>query len=595
MSERKEFKISIIYQVAALFAIGVLLIGSLSSFIYHRLAIEFVTEHFNHDSEACSRDLEIYLKQYPAYEWLVEYWCAHFSELDVEYNLDYRTDVVSAQKVRELNERHPTLRLEYAKPYEIEALPEKDQKLYAEIIYSWMISRIDQMAEAYELDYIYAMATKKPYDKQTIVFASSKDDLEIGEEKGQLNPVGKETESTSQQQETIARTVTGQPSSSLNADGKYLDFYYLLDSIRGVDILIGISRNVTTIRKTIDHEALMLSIVAAIFFIALAAVFMMMINKVVIKPLKKVERNIRRYKDSKDSAGVLKSLSHINSHNELANLSNDVCDLTKEMDDYMDKIENISAEREHIRTELTLAGKIQHSMLPKRFVFNPPRKEIEIYASMTPAREIGGDFYDFFMVDYNHMCMLIADVSDKGIPAALFMMASKITLSHTMSVSDSPAIILEEVNKSICKNNPEDMFVTVWLGLLDLRDGTMRCCNAGHEYPILKQPGKEFEQIKDKHGLVVGSIEDAKYSEYTLKLEPGAKLFVYTDGIPEASNPRNEMFGLERTLDELNNNLDNSPEEILNNMKKSVNEFVEDREPFDDLTMMCLHYKGPQL
>ena len=595
MSERKEFKISIIYQVAALFAIGVLLIGSLSSFIYHRLAIEFVTEHFNHDSEACSRDLEIYLKQYPAYEWLVEYWCAHFSELDVEYNLDYRTDVVSAQKVRELNERHPTLRLEYAKPYEIEALPENDQKLYAEIIYSWMISRIDQMAEAYELDYIYAMATKKPYDKQTIVFASSKDDLEIGEEKGQLYPVGKVTESTSQQQETIARTVTGQPSSSPNADGKYLDFYYLLDSIRGVDILIGISRNVTTIRKTIDHEALMLSIVAAIFLIALAAVFMMMINKVVIKPLKKVERNIRRYKDSKDSAEVLKSLSHINSHNELANLSNDVCDLAKEMDDYMDKIENISAEREHIRTELTLAGKIQHSMLPKRFVFNPPRKEIEIYASMTPAREVGGDFYDFFMFDYNHMCMLIADVSDKGIPAALFMMASKITLSHTMSVSDSPAIILEEVNKSICKHNPEDMFVTVWLGLLDLRDGTMRCCNAGHEYPILKQPGETFELIKDKHGLVVGSIEDAKYSEYTLKLEPGAKLFVYTDGLPEASNPRNEMFGLERTLDELNNNLDNSPEEILNNMKKRVDEFVEDREPFDDLTMMCLHYKGPQL
>jgi sigma-B regulation protein RsbU (phosphoserine phosphatase) len=139
------------------------------------------------------------------------------------------------------------------------------------------------------------------------------------------------------------------------------------------------------------------------------------------------------------------------------------------------------------------------------------------------------------------------------------------------------------------------MFVTVWLGLLDLRDGTLRCCNAGHEYPILKQPDGSFELIKDKHGLALGSLADAKYSEYTLKLEPGAKLFVYTDGIPEASNLNGQMFTVERTIEQLNKDLDKSPEEILTNMKKAVDEFVENREPFDDLTMMCIHYKGQQL
>lgn len=595
MSQKKRFKIGIIYQIAALFIVGVVLVGGLSIFVFRTISMNIVIEDFNSKSEGSARDLETYLKQYPAYEWLMDYWFEHFDELDIEYDMDYRNDVVTAQKVQELTERHPKLRLEYVKPYEIEALPAKDQKLYAEVIYSWLISRINQMAEAYELDYIYTIATREPYDKQTFVFIASEADVERGEEKGQLYLIGKVKESTPGQMMAIADAVNGIPSSARNEDGKYLDFYYSLDSIRGLELLIGVSKNIYAIRKTIDHEAINLSLVGATILTALAIVCQIMLSKVVVRPLKTIEKNIRLYKDTKDSSKVVNNLAKVNSHNELANLRDDVSDLTKEMDDYMSKIESISAEREHIKTELTLAGKIQSSMLPKKTSFDPPRKEFDISASMTPAREVGGDFYDFFMVDYNHMCMLIADVSDKGIPAALFMMASKITLSHTMSVSDSPAIILEEVNKSICKHNPEDMFVTVWLGLLDLRDGTMRCCNSGHEYPILKQPGKEFELIKDKHGLVVGSIEDAKYSEYTLKLEPGAKLFVYTDGIPEASNPGNEMFGLERTLDELNNNLDNSPEEILNNMKKRVDEFVEDREPFDDLTMMCLHYKGPKL
>ena len=232
-------------------------------------------------------------------------------------------------------------------------------------------------------------------------------------------------------------------------------------------------------------------------------------------------------------------------------------------------------------------------MLPSTFPPFPDRNEFDIYASMDPAREVGGDFYDFFLIDDDHVCMLIADVSGKGIPAALFMMASKNILSNYALNRKSPAQILELTNNSICRSNSEEMFVTVWLGILEISTGKLKAANAGHEYPAIRKPGGRYETFRDKHGFVMGGMENMKYKEYEFTLEPGTSVFVYTDGVNEATDPNGKLFGEKRLIEALNTDPDGSPEEMLKTVRRAVDAFVKDAEQFDDLNMLCMKYKGP--
>ena len=251
---------------------------------------------------------------------------------------------------------------------------------------------------------------------------------------------------------------------------------------------------------------------------------------------------------------------------------------------------NLEQENERIRSELAMASRIQSAMLPGIFPAFPERKEFDIYASMDPVRGVGGDFFDFFFIDRDHLCLLIADVSGKGIPAALFMMASKIILADNAKSGKSPAQILQDTNEAICANNPEEMFVTVWLGILDISTGLLTTANAGHEYPALMHADGQFELFRDRHGLVVGGMPGVKYHEHSLQMYPGSKLFVYTDGVPEATDAENALFGTTRMLEALNAHANESPKQILHGVRQAVNEFVSDMEQFDDLTMMCLEY-----
>ena len=265
--------------------------------------------------------------------------------------------------------------------------------------------------------------------------------------------------------------------------------------------------------------------------------------------------------------------------------------------DKMKKIEQKhreKAERERIASDLHMANQIQTSVLPHDFPPFPEKKEFELYAMMEPAREVGGDFYDFFLIDDDHLCLVIADVSGKGIPASLFMMNSKVLIKSFASGDNTPAEVLEKANKEICENNQMEMFITVWLGILELSTGKMVASNAGHEYPVIGHTGEEFEIIKDNHGFVVGGMEGVKYHDYELQLRPGDKLFVYTDGVPEATNSKNELFGTDRMLEALNADKYAPVEEMLRNVRKAVSEFAAGVEQFDDLTMLAVEYTGTE-
>ncbi|MBQ6595305.1 MAG: SpoIIE family protein phosphatase [Clostridia bacterium] len=278
---------------------------------------------------------------------------------------------------------------------------------------------------------------------------------------------------------------------------------------------------------------------------------------------------------------------------EIEVLAGSFADLSHKTVRYMDQVKTVTAEKERINTELHMANQIQESMLPGIFPPFPDRCEFDLYAVMNPAREVGGDFYDFFLIDDDHLGIVMADVSGKGVPAALFMMASKIILQSCAMLGRSASEILTKTNEAICSNNRMQMFVTVWLGILEISTGKLTASNAGHEYPAAKK-GTPFVLLRDRHGFVLGGMEDAKYSEYTLQLSPGDRLFLYTDGVAEATNAEGALFGTRRMLEALNRMPNGSPREILENVRRAVDEFVQDAEQFDDLTMLCLEYRGPQ-
>ena len=280
--------------------------------------------------------------------------------------------------------------------------------------------------------------------------------------------------------------------------------------------------------------------------------------------------------------------TEIHTGDELEDLSDAFRYMVVELNEYIQNLGRVTAEKERIGAELDVARHIQASMLPCIFPAFPERHEFDIYASMTPAKEVGGDFYDFFLVDDDHLAMVMADVSGKGVPAALFMMISKTLLKSAVQSGLSPGAVLEKVNNQLCENNDAEMFVTVWLGILEISTGKMKCANAGHEYPAIMRRDGAFQLFKDKHGLVLAGMEGARYREYALELNEGDRLFVYTDGVPEATNADTVLYGTDRMLRALNEAKGSSCRGLLEALHRDVDAFVGAADQFDDITMLCI-------
>ena len=320
-------------------------------------------------------------------------------------------------------------------------------------------------------------------------------------------------------------------------------------------------------------------------------------KKNLVVPINSIAEAAQAYSaDKKDGKAEEKHFSdlHIATGDEIENLALIMADMEKDLAEYEEHLTRVTAEKERVGAELALATRIQADMLPNIFPAFPDRPDFDIYATMDPAKEVGGDFYDFFLLDHDHLAMVIADVSGKGIPAALFMMVSKILVQNYLLTGRSPGQVLEAVNDQICANNREEMFVTVWLGILDLKTGRLTAANAGHEYPVLKKPGGNFEIVKDKHGFIVGGIPGTKYREYELQLDPGASLFVYTDGVPEATDAENRLFTIDRMLESLKNAESGDPYDVLGSVDDALKAFVGDAPQFDDVTMLCVQFIGPR-
>ena len=279
----------------------------------------------------------------------------------------------------------------------------------------------------------------------------------------------------------------------------------------------------------------------------------------------------------------------IKTGDELETLAEAFTKMDLDLRSYITEVSEMTAEREKLSAELNVATNIQASMLPHKF---PERDDFVIYASMDPAKEVGGDFYDFFMIDDDHLAMVMADVSGKGVPAALFMVIAKTLIKNIAKTGVGPAEVLSRVNKQLCESNDEEMFVTVWLGILELSTGRGISANAGHEHPAFKKAGGQYELVIYKHSPAVAIMEGLSFNEREFEMKPGDTLFVYTDGVPEASDKDNVLFGTDRMIEVLNVAPEATPEHVLCSMRTALDDFVGQAPQFDDITMLCLQYNG---
>ncbi|MCR5782765.1 MAG: PP2C family protein-serine/threonine phosphatase [Clostridia bacterium] len=357
--------------------------------------------------------------------------------------------------------------------------------------------------------------------------------------------------------------------------------------------LVGVDISMDKIVADRGRFLLNMVIIIGLSTIALALIIILLINKALIYPINKLSSAASSFVEDRDKThaeGSAISRLDIRTGDEVETLSEAIKQMEKDINQYITNITAITAEKERIGAELDVATHIQSSMLPSIFPPFPDRPEFDIYATMDPAKEVGGDFYDFFMVDDRHLAVVVADVSGKGVPAALFMVIGKTLIKdHTVPGTDL-STVFADVNNLLCESNSESLFITAFEGVLDLVTGEFRFVNAGHEPPFISRAGGPFELYKIKPGFVLAGMEDMRFKGGSFDLSPGDKIFLYTDGVTEATDADERLYGMERLETALNTVVDKTPEEILPAVKADIDAFVGDAPQFDDITMLCFSY-----
>ena len=355
-----------------------------------------------------------------------------------------------------------------------------------------------------------------------------------------------------------------------------------------VSALLCVQRPISELASVILSFVSYIIIASLVLVLVVAQFVVRFLRKWVVKPIRKISIEATRFAKENTKG---EELGDVSKFEEIYNLSRSIDKMETDMVNYIDNLTTVTAERERIGTELNFAKQIQFSSLPTKFPAFPDREEFDVYAYMKPAKEVGGDFYNFVLVDDDHLAVWIGDVSDKGVPAALFMMSINIMINIRTCMGGTPSEIMAFVNDNICEHNGENMFITIWLGILEISTGRLTFVNAGHEDMAVYRNGGEFELYKTKHNIAVGIQSGMVYQDFEMQLGKGDRIFIYTDGVPEATDPYDTLFNTDRMISALNERKDGSPQDFLEIVYTRVKEFVGDRTQFDDLTMVGLELK----
>ncbi len=340
----------------------------------------------------------------------------------------------------------------------------------------------------------------------------------------------------------------------------------------------------------------LLTVVMALLTVGFILVFLLILRRQVLTPINQLTQATGAFVQNNEqelmqgTAAV--NVPEIRTGDEVELLAVAFRKMEEDMISYIRSLLEVTAEKERIGAELNVATQIQADMLPRIFPAFPDRAEFDIYATMDPAKEVGGDFYDFFLVDHDHLAVVIADVSGKGVPAALFMVIAKTLIKNHTQNQERLGDVFTHTNEQLCEGNDAGLFVTAWIGMLEISTGAFTYVNAGHNPPLLKRADGGYEWMKGRSGFILAGMEGVRYHEITDHLSPGDKLYLYTDGVTEATNRTEELFGSQRLQDALNQRGDLPPYELLTELKQCIDDFAGDAEQFDDITMVSLEYRG---
>ena len=359
--------------------------------------------------------------------------------------------------------------------------------------------------------------------------------------------------------------------------------------------LLGVDIDMNNVMKERRQFLVSMLLFSGVLMLLSIAVTIFLMRRMATKPLAMLSKATLGFADSKEGYTKEDVINlPIKSKDEIGDLYHEIRSMQGRMVEYLENLTRVTAEKERIGAELNIATQIQADMLPRIFPAFPDRKEFDIYATMTPAKEVGGDFYDFFLIDEDHLGLVMADVSGKGVPAALFMVIAKTLIKNRAQMGGGPGEILQYVNEQLCEGNDAELFVTVWFAILDLKTGKGLAANAGHEHPALRRADGQYELVVYRHSPAVATMEGMRFREHEFELHPGDSLFVYTDGVAEATNAQEELFGTDRMLTALNRDPGAAPETLLRTVRKDIDAFVGDAPQFDDITMLGLRYMGSE-
>lgn len=353
-----------------------------------------------------------------------------------------------------------------------------------------------------------------------------------------------------------------------------------------------VASNVSAIGRVYIYETMALNV-----YFALSIGFMKFTEQKISQPIEKLAEIVGNYYVGNVSDDERKKMLedcsvYAKDSTEVGKLARSYISMIEDLETYIENLQSIMSEKERINAELQLASDIQAHMLPCIFPPFPGRKEFDLYALMHPAKEVGGDFYDFFLVNEDKLAVIVADVSGKGVPAALFMVIAKTLIKNYTQMDMEPSEVFTTVNHLLCDGNDAGLFVTAWMGVLEIETGKLTYVNAGHNPPLIKRAGGNFEYLRERTGFVLAGMDGIKYRQNTYDLHPGDRIFLYTDGVTESTNEHEELYGEERLQHFLNNHETGNTEEILDALRKDLRDFSNEAPQFDDITMLLLDYKG---
>ena len=364
----------------------------------------------------------------------------------------------------------------------------------------------------------------------------------------------------------------------------------VVDSQGNIVALLFVDVWMKVIIGTLRGYILRMILVSLVILTLFGILYWRFMRRSFIGPLMRINGNVKQF--AQNDTATTTSIDDIRTKDEIQELAESISHMESDIVRYIDNIKTITAEKERIGAELNVATQIQADMLPRIFPPFPERHDFDIYATMEPAKEVGGDFYDFFLIDDDHLCLVMADVSGKGVPAALFMVITKTLIKNHALHGESPSEILYNVNNQLCEGNEAEMFVTVWLAIIDLNTGKGVAANAGHEHPAICRKDGSYELVVYRHAPAVAAMEGIRFRDHEFELNAGDRLFVYTDGVPEATDTHDELFGSERMVAALNRDPNAAPEALLSIVREEIDSFVGDAPQFDDITMLGFYYKG---